>query len=211
VGYGIMLKNNYSNERTDLAWLQLLTGGFLLAWTWIFAVHLVGLHNPSGAVSDIMGISGNYLILVLVNILLFYSFIHPEILDNFGAEGEQGRQIDPEYIGRIRSVMESGKLFLNPRLTLDEFSEHVQLPSRMVSAAINRCLNQNFHEFVNRYRVDEARRILGEPDYRLLPILDVAIMAGFNSKATFNRFFSRFSGLTPSQYREKHSQSSHKR
>lgn len=204
-GYGIMLKNNFSNERTDLAWLRLLTGGFLLVWTWIFAVHLVGLHDPGDALGDVMGISGNYLILMLIGTLLFYCFIHPEVLENFGAEGEQGRQIDPEYIERIRSVMESGKLFLNPRLTLDEFSEHVQLPSRVVSAVINRCLNQNFHEFVNRYRVDEAKRILGEPDYSLLPILDVAIMAGFNSKTTFNRFFNKFSGHTPSQYREKYS------
>lgn len=209
-GYSIMLKNNFSNERTDLAWLRLLTGGFLLVWTWVFAAHLVGLHNPGNAVSDIMGISGNYLILVLVSTLLFYSFMHPEVLENFGAEGEQGRQINSEYIEKIRLVMEDGKLFLNPRLTLDEFSEHVQLPSRMVSAVINRCLNQNFQEFVNTYRVEEAKRILGQPDYKQLPILDVALMAGFNSKTSFNRFFNKFSGLTPSQYRQKQLQSSHK-
>jgi AraC-like DNA-binding protein len=204
VGYSIMLKNNFSNKRTDLAWLQLLTGGFLFVWTWIFAAHLVGLHDPGRAVSDVMGISGNYLVLVLISTLVFYSFMHPEIRENFGAEGEQGRQINPEYIERIRSIMESGKLFLNPRLTMDEFSEHAQLAPRLVSSVINRCLNQNFQEFVNRYRVEEAKRILAEPENRLLPILDVAIMAGFNSKATFNRFFHKFSGLTPSQYREKH-------
>jgi AraC-like DNA-binding protein len=169
------------------------------------------LHNPVGVVSDIMGISGNYLILILVNMLLFYSIIHPEVLENFGADGEQGKQFNPEYIERIRAAMETEKLFLNPRLTLEEFSEHAQLPPRMVSAVINRCLNQNFHEFVNRYRVEEAKRILGEPDYRSQPILDVAIMAGFNSKATFNRFFNKFSGLTPSQYREKYIQLSRKR
>jgi AraC-like DNA-binding protein len=209
--YSIMLKNNFSNERTDLAWLRLLAGGFLLVWTWIFAAHLVGLHDPGRAVSDVMGISGNYLVLVMVSTLVFYSFMHPEIRENFGAEGEQGRQINPEYIERIRSVMESGKLFLNPRLTMDEFSEHVQLAPRMVSTVINRCLNQNFQEFVNRYRVEEAKRILAEPENRQLPVLDVAIMAGFNSKATFNRFFHKFSGLTPSQYREKYLQPSHKR
>jgi AraC-like DNA-binding protein len=211
VDYSIMLKNNFSNERTDLAWLRLLAGGFLFVWVWIFAAHLIGLHGPDNTLSDIMGIAGNYLILILINTVLFYSIIHPEVLDNFGAEGEQGRQINPEHIARIRSVMETGKLFLNPRLTLEEFSEHVQLPPRAVSAAINRCLNQNFHEFVNRYRVEEARRILVEPDNRMRQILDVAIMAGFNSKATFNRFFNKFSGLTPSQYREKHLPTSHKR
>jgi AraC-like DNA-binding protein len=209
-GYGIMLKNNFSNERTDLAWLRLLTGGFLLVWVWIFGAHLVGFHMPGSDIGDIMGISGNYMLLILVSILLVYSVIHPEVLENFGADGEQGRQINPEYIDRIRSVMETGKLFLNPRLTLDEFSEHAQLPPRMVSAVINRCLNQNFQEFVNRYRVEEAKQILSEPGHSLLPILDVAIMAGFNSKTTFNRFFNKFSGFTPSQYREKHLQSARK-
>jgi AraC-like DNA-binding protein len=209
-GYGIMLKNNFSNERTDLAWLRLLSGGFLLVWIWIFAAHLVGLHTSGGAISDIMGISGNYLLLILVSTLLCYSVVHPEVLENFGADGEQGKQIDPEYIERIRSVMETEKLFLNPRLTLEEFSEHTQLPPRMVSTIINRCLNQNFQEFVNRYRVEEAKQILSEPNNGLLPILDVAIMAGFNSKTTFNRFFNKFSGFTPSQYREKHLQSSRK-
>jgi AraC-like DNA-binding protein len=210
-GYGIMLKNNFSNERMDLAWLKLLSGGFLLVWVWIFAAHLVGFHTPGEPIGDIMGIAGNYLLLILVSILLWYSVVHPEVLENFGADGEQGRQINPEYIERIRSVMATGKLFLNPRLTLDEFSEHAQLPPRMVSAVINRCLNQNFQEFVNRYRVDEAKQILSEPDHGLLPILDVAIMAGFNSKTTFNRFFNKFSGFTPSQYRETHLPPSRKR
>lgn len=210
VGYGIMLKNNYSNERTDFAWLRLLAGGFLLVWTWVFAAHLVGLHNP-GIVSDVMGILGNYLILALINILLFYSLMHPGVLEGFGAEEEQGRLNNPEYIEKIRAVMDNQKLFLNPRLTLEEFAEHVNLPSRLVSAVINRCLNQNFHEFVNRYRVEEAKRILGEPRYRQQPIFNVAVMAGFNSKATFNRFFNKFAGLTPSQFREKQLELFHKR
>ncbi len=205
-GYSIMLKNNYSNDRTDFRWLQLLIGGFLFTWTWIFVVHVVGMHGYApGYIIDMMGIVSIYLILVLINVLLVYGFIRPEILAGLGLGGEHGGgdSINREYIERIRAVIGAEKLFLNPRLTLEEFSEHVNLPPRLVSSAINRCLGQNFHEFVNRYRVEEAKRILGEPAYRQHPILDVAIMAGFNSKATFNRFFYKFAGLTPSQYRQK--------
>ncbi|HEX5056187.1 MAG TPA: AraC family transcriptional regulator [Gammaproteobacteria bacterium] len=205
VGYGVMLKNNYSGERPNFGWLQLLVSGLLLVWTWIFMAHVVGMQAP-GDISDMMGIFGNYLILTLVNVLLFYIFLHPEILASLGAGGEHGMgdSANPEYIDRIRSIMETEKLFLNPRLTLEEFAERVCLQPRLVSSAINRCLNQNFHEFVNRYRVEEAKRILGEAAYRRHAILDIAVMAGFNSKATFNRFFNKFAGLTPSQYRQKH-------
>ena len=206
VGYGIMLKNNYSNERSDFGWLQLLVGGFLLVWTWIFMAHLVGMQAP-GKISDMMGIFGNYLILTLVNVLLFYCFLHPEILASLGTGGEHGTgdSANPEYIGRIRGVMEAEKLFLNPRLTLEEFAEHVVLQPRLVSSVINRCLNQNFQEFVNRYRVEEAKRILGEAAYSRHPMLDIGIMAGFNSMAAFNRFFNKFAGVTPGQYRQQHS------
>jgi hypothetical protein len=79
------LKSSHSNGGPAFAWLRLLIMGFLLIWIWAFLAHLVGMHT-SGVVSDMMGISVNYLILILVNILLFYSFIHPEIIANLGTE-----------------------------------------------------------------------------------------------------------------------------
>jgi AraC-like DNA-binding protein len=79
----------------------------------------------------------------------------------------------------------------------------VNLPPRLVSSAINRWLHQNFHEFVNRHRVEEAKRILAESAYRQQSILDVAIMAGFDSEAGLNRFFNEYAGISPGQYRAK--------
>ena len=70
---------------------------------------------------------------------------------------------------------------------------------------MNRYIHQSFHEFVNRYRVEEAKQILREQAGKELPVTDVVAAAGFNSKATFNRFFKQYAGLTPSQYRQKFS------
>jgi AraC-like DNA-binding protein len=207
--YRIMLKDNYSNiERIDFAWLQLLIGGFLLAWIWILATHVVGLHMPVH-VSDMMGIFGNYLIFILINILVFYSLIYSNVFEGVNTDAwyyiPTGKEaITPEYAEKICQAMEAGKLFLNPRLTLVEFADYAGLPPRLVSSVLNRFIHQTFHEFVNRYRVEEAKRILREKTYMELPVVDVALMSGFNSKATFNRFFRQFSGLTPSQYRLSH-------
>lgn len=99
--YRATLKNDYSRNRVGFVWLRLLIGGFLLAWTWVFVAHLVGMHAP-GVLSDVMGILGNYLVLILVNILLFYSFIHPEIIANLGAKGGGGvvNPVSPGYGGQ---------------------------------------------------------------------------------------------------------------
>lgn len=98
------LKNDYPNGRAAFAWLRLLIGGFLLVWMWAFMAHLVGVYAP-GALSDVMGISGNYLILILINMLLFYSFIHPEIIAGLGVDGRGGADsIDGGYIGDSRRL-----------------------------------------------------------------------------------------------------------
>jgi hypothetical protein len=92
-GYGQGQKNNYSNDGADFAWLRLLIGGFLWTWSWIFAAHLIGMHVP-GNVSDLMGIVGNYLVLILINFLLFYILIHPEVLARlWGGSGEWRRRV----------------------------------------------------------------------------------------------------------------------
>lgn len=207
--YRAVLKNNYSSiERIDFAWLRLLIGGFLLVWIWFLATHIAGIYMPF-KISDTMGVFGTYLIFILTNILAFYSLIHSNAPEGISTEWAYYKPTDKELIvsehaEKVCVGMETGKLFLNPRLTLEELADHVNLPPRLVSSVINRCINQTFHEFVNRYRVEEAKRILREQAHEELPVLDVAALAGFNSKATFNRFFKKFAGVTPSQYRQKH-------
>src|SRR5690606_8164071 len=76
--YRAVLKDNYSDiEKIDYAWLKLLIGGFLLAWAWGLATHLVGWYELVH-IGDLMGIFGNYFLFVLINILIFYSLIYSD-------------------------------------------------------------------------------------------------------------------------------------
>lgn len=203
--YRALLKDNYSNiEKIDFVWLHLLIGGFLLGWIWSLVTHVFGLYRP-GDVSDIMGIVGNYGTFVLINVLIFYALVYAGVFEGISQDTKRGRPeeqdpVDPSHVDRIRAAMETG-MFLNPRLTVDEFAGHVKLPPRQVSSVINRCLGRNFLEFVNSYRVEEAKRILAEPANIDDAVLDIALKSGFNSKATFNRFFKKFVGVTPTEYR----------
>lgn len=189
-------KHNTPITQQENVWLNILVGGFLLIWLWALLTHFYGIHHP-GALSDLMGIVDNYLTLVLIVVLLFYGLAY---LGNFSATGEEF--IDPRHVEQIRHLIETEKPFLNPQLTLDRFARLVDLSPRQVSLVVNRSFNQNFHEYINSYRVDTAKRILGEIESRNLTIQEVAQKAGFNSKATFNRFFKNMVSLTPSEYRQ---------
>jgi AraC-like DNA-binding protein len=72
----------------------------------------------------------------------------------------------------------------------------------LLSQIINRQFNQNFFEFINSYRVKECKLIIEKPGNEKITMLKVMDETGFNSKATFNTFFKKLVGMTPTQYRK---------
>src|SRR5690606_4741131 len=75
-------------------------------------------------------------------------------------------------------------------------------PPRALSNIINRQFECNFFEFINSYRIEEAKRLLAAPEYASKNMLEVMYDVGFNSKATFNTLFKKKVGMTPSEYRK---------
>lgn len=107
-------------------------------------------------------------------------------------------QDDNRIIDAIESVMRDKQLFREPDLTLTRLSRKIGIPSRQISAAVNRALGRNVSQLVNEYRVKEAQRLLLETD---LAITSVMFECGFYTKSNFNREFARVASMTPSDYR----------
>ncbi|HLP15920.1 MAG TPA: helix-turn-helix domain-containing protein [Bacteroidota bacterium] len=108
-----------------------------------------------------------------------------------------------EYAGRITSYMEQHRPYLDAELTLPALAELLSIPPHHLSQTINSRFNSNFFDFVNMYRVEEAKRLLTDTSKSAYTILALAQDAGFNSKTAFNAAFKRLTGKTPSMYREK--------
>jgi AraC-like DNA-binding protein len=108
-----------------------------------------------------------------------------------------------EMAASIIALMEKEKLYTETELTLKQLAEKLQCPTYQVSQAINEGLGKNFYDLVNSYRVEEAKRLLLDPKNENYTILSVGFEAGFNSKTTFNTVFKKFTGATPTEYREK--------
>jgi AraC-like DNA-binding protein len=107
-----------------------------------------------------------------------------------------------EIVSGTLRVMEQEKLYQEPELSLQDLADKLNQPSYLVSQAINEGLNKSFYDLVNGYRVEAAKRMLKNPNHQQYKILSVGFEAGFNSKTTFNTVFKKFTGLSPSEYRQ---------
>ncbi len=91
----------------------------------------------------------------------------------------------------------------DPDLTAPLLARHLATNTNYLSRALNEGLGQNFNEFVNRLRVEAVQAELARADLDR-DVLAVALDAGFNSKASFNRVFKRLTGETPTEFRRRH-------
>jgi len=107
-----------------------------------------------------------------------------------------------EIASQIILLMEKEKLFEKPELTLQMLADKLGIPSYQTSQAINDGLKRNFFELVNGYRVEEAKRLLVDPKNDNYTILSVGFEAGFNSKTTFHTVFKKFTGVTPTEFKQ---------
>ena len=106
-----------------------------------------------------------------------------------------------ELSRRITHLMEGEKLFQETELTLQQLANKLQVPAYQVSQALNEGMGKNFYDLVNGYRVKEAKTLLMDSKNRNYTILSVGFEAGFNSKTTFNTVFKKFTGLTPTEFK----------
>ena len=109
---------------------------------------------------------------------------------------QQAREIERKLI----ELMEKEKPFLNPRLSSPDLAELVGITTNQLSQFLNEYLNKNFYDYVNLFRLKEFQKLCKNLKYSHLSILGLAYESGFNSKTTFNAFFKRETGVTPSEY-----------
>ncbi len=106
-----------------------------------------------------------------------------------------------ELFKDLLDYMEQEKPYLNSNLMIQELADSLQLPARELSRVINQTSGKSFLDFVNGYRLSEAKRVLIEKSS--MNVLEVAMSCGFNSKSSFYQVFKKAINLTPSQYRKK--------
>lgn len=102
----------------------------------------------------------------------------------------------------LKRCMEQESGYRTPGLTITALAEKLGAPEYRLRRLINgRLGHRNFNDFVNGYRLAEARRRLADPEIVRTPVLTIALDAGFQSIGPFNRAFKDDTGMTPVEYR----------
>ena len=101
--------------------------------------------------------------------------------------------------------MLDNKFFTNESLTIKKLAEELDEKEYILRKIINQQLNyNNFSDFLNSYRIAEAKNRLKDVNQKKKTILEIAYEVGFNSIGPFNRAFKLNTGLTPTEFRKKH-------
>jgi len=102
----------------------------------------------------------------------------------------------------IIDFIEKSKPFLNNKMTLKSLAKDMGLSRNRVSELLNTSIGLSFYDIINEYRVKEVILLIKEGKHKHHKLVYLAELAGFNSKATFNRIFKKVTGKTPSEYIE---------
>ena len=112
---------------------------------------------------------------------------------------EPGEQ---QLVANLERLMTAERAHRQDGLTIGSLAQQLGLPEYRLRRLINQALGyRNFNSFVNRYRIAEVKAALADPGQAEVPVLTIALDAGFSSLGPFNRAFKAETGVTPSEYR----------
>lgn len=107
---------------------------------------------------------------------------------------------------QLDRLMTDEKIFLDNELSLPILADKLKISIHDASYLINEVTGNNFYNYINSKRVEEAKRLLLSDMSEELNMLGIAFASGFNSKTTFNTAFKKWTGLSPTQYLKQNSQ-----
>lgn len=111
------------------------------------------------------------------------------------------RGVDTDIIqDRLSELMIDEGLFRDSDISLASVAERLTITSHQLSQILNERMNTGFWDFVNRYRIEEAKKLLS--DNRDANIISVCFLVGFNSKSSFNGAFKKMTGMTPREFKQ---------
>ena len=140
-------------------------------------------------------------------LIYIFSFLllkrHHFVLEKYAAS-EVDAQTSKQLVAQVRSLFENEAPFLDPETSLKSIAELLEIKPRLLSQAMNENEHMNFSEFVNQYRIKQAKLMLSDPSHAREKIATIAFDCGFGNVTSFNVAFKSVVKMTPSQYKKQY-------
>ncbi len=152
-------------------------------------------------------VNDNYLLMIMIILFYIITMRYPEVFILLREEAEKAQyaksKIHKLNIEKVRMDIESKligeKLFLQSDLTLKDLATHVGITPHQLSEILNVYYKKNFYDFINFYRIEEAKKIFSID--KTATALGICFQVGFNSNSSFYRAFKKETDISPVKYR----------
>lgn len=205
-------------ENIDLIWLKnIVISVFIIAVFWILDI-IFSLSEKYTIYDSVSSLIYLYVVFYITFYWLKQKEIFPFNLNEIKEiktiineesiqEDNRKKIISDEKLELIKiellELMNSRKPFLDSDLSLVNLAIILNISSHQLSYVINKGFEENFYQFINSFRVKEAKKLILDPKNSHLSLLGIGFEVGFNSKTVFNTTFKKITGLTPSEFKNK--------
>ncbi len=214
-----VIETEYSaSDNLRLSWVSLFMKVFLGLLMVILLILPLLIHTDNSTHPDKMI---TLALSIAIFILGYKGLMQKEIFsvqipENDDEKAKLGKQLDsvnneqnitqnitnPDLIIQVKNYIAEKKPYLNEQLTLTLLAGELKIPRNQLSYIINNDLGESFYSLINKYRIEEVKMKISDPANNNYTILSLAYDAGFPSKSSFNSLFKKYTGLTPTKYRE---------
>lgn len=176
--------------KTVLTWLHILLIGFSVIWISYF------LNIIEDTVPYIVGP-------IVYSVVIYFLSYKAYILKVTDLDGNVFKpNNDTSLFQRISDLVVRDTLYLESDISLARLSKLLGTSPQKISKAINQYAHQNFNDFINYYRIQDAKHLLADDTKKNYTISSIAFDTGFSSLSSFNSAFKKFEAMTPSVYRK---------
>lgn len=198
-------KRNISEKGSIIKDFNLVFVGTLCIYFFELVTDALSALETNAELLNQLGIVHNYMVLVYVCVILIHTLkgdIFKPLQKPKSYNLVKQRSIDLQ-VKDIHQLMEEHKYYLDAEITLEGLAKKLKMPEHQLSAILNKNFQKNFFDFINYYRTEHAKKLMSSDGGAGYSILNILYDSGFNSKSAFNRYFKKYTGVTPSEYRGK--------
>jgi AraC-like DNA-binding protein len=108
-------------------------------------------------------------------------------------------EIYEDVFNKLEELLQQKHLYKDEDLSLEKLCTEAGLNRHHVSETLNVFAKKSFYQYINEYRIKEVLRLLDE-NHKKARLLTIAYDSGFKTKASFNQYFKKITGITPTEY-----------
>lgn len=125
--------------------------------------------------------------------------------DNTANNGERKLLLDnekhKEIFNQLEALLAEKQLYRDEELSLEKLAVASGINRHHISETLNVFAEKSFYQYINEYRIKEVLRYL-DTTTKSTRLLTLAYDCGFKTKASFNQYFKKLTGTTPSAYQK---------